>query len=215
MTTTTTARATAPAGFAARLREGTRGDHGSAETSATMRDLATGRIDRARLAWVLAQHLPVYRALEEVADALAGDPVVAPFLVEGLARTAVLEQDLARLQVRGPRPAPGPAAVGYAERIEATRAWPAGFVAHHYTRYLGDLSGGQHIGRALARAHPELELGFYTFTGIDPGAVKDAYRAALDAAPWDGEEQAAVIAEVRMAYDLSARLVADPESAPA
>ncbi|WCO68252.1 biliverdin-producing heme oxygenase [Iamia majanohamensis] len=213
MTSTTTARDTAPAGFAARLREGTRGDHGSAETSATMRALVTGRIDRAGLAWVLAQHLPVYRALEEVADDLAADPVVAPFLVEGLARTAVLEADLARL--RGPEgtPAAGPAALGYAARIEATRGWPAGFVAHHYTRYLGDLSGGQHIGRALARAHPELELGFYTFVGIDPVEVKDAYRAALDAAPWDDDEQAAVLAEVRVAYELSARLVADPSPA--
>ena len=42
---------------------------------------------------------------------------------------------------------------------------------------------------------------FYRFPGIaDPKRFKGAYRAALDAAPWDADEQARIAAEVSHAY---------------
>jgi heme oxygenase len=37
------------------------------------------------------------------------------------------------------------------QRIHETAARPGGFVAHHYTRYLGDLPGGQVIRTVLQR----------------------------------------------------------------
>jgi len=47
--------------------------------------------------------------------------------------------------------------------------WPAGFVAHHYVRYLGDLSGGQILRRSLERAYPNAPTAFYTFERIAKG----------------------------------------------
>ncbi len=200
--------------FSATLREQTAPDHGSAEGSTLMTDLLEGRLDRARMGDMLAQHLLVYRALESVAADLADDPVVAPFLLPGLERVPTLEADvtlllgpdaLATLSAR-----PGTAA--YVERIEATATWPAGFVAHHYTRYLGDLSGGQHIKHIVARTYPDLPISFYTFTEVEsPKVLKDTYRDLLDQAPWSPEDQAAVIDEVKVAYALNERMFADLE----
>lgn len=203
--------------FSELLRARTATDHQAAEGSTVMGELVSGTLAPHRIGEVFAQHLLVYRALERTAASLAADPEVTPFLIDGLARTPALEHDMALLlgdEVDAPRPSP--ATVDYVARIEATTAWPGGFVAHHYTRYLGDLSGGQFIGRALARAHPDLPLRFYTFDGIEsPAAVKAAYRRHLDAAPWSPAEQDRIIDEVRVAYALTDRLLADLETTPA
>jgi heme oxygenase len=90
--------------------------------------------------------------------------------------------------------------------------WPAGLVAHHYLRYLGDLSGGQIIRRLVGRAYGLDTDGvrFYVFDEIPkPKPFKDAYRAALDAVPWDEEEKARVVAEVSLAFRLNRDLFAD------
>lgn len=204
--------------FSAVLRERTSTVHTDAEGSSVMAQLVAGTLPPARIGEVFAQHLLVYRALETTADGFVGDPVVDPFLVEGLARTPALEHDVATLlgddavlEVRA-----SPATAAYVERIEATAGWPGGFVAHHYTRYLGDLSGGQYIGRALARAHPDLQLGFYSFDRIaSPKAVKEHYRACLDAAPWTADERQRIIDEVLVAYDRTSRLLSDLDAAHA
>lgn len=141
---------------------------------------------------------------------MAADPVAAPFDLPGLRRRQALEADLAYFS--GPRwrarIEPGEAASRYCERIrEACFDWPGGFVAHGYTRYLGDLSGGQYIGRqvreALGLAAGDDGVRFYRFPGR-PKAYKDRYRALLDAAPWDADEQRRVVDEVKAAYRLNA-----------
>jgi heme oxygenase len=93
---------------------------------------------------------------------------------------------------------------------EVAAEWPGGFVAHHYTRYLGDLSGGQMIGRMLSDQFGFDTNGvlFYIFDQVaDPSAFTDTYRAQLDAAPWSADEQERVIAEVELAYSLNSGLL--------
>ena len=80
-------------------------------------------------------------------------------------------------------------------------------MAHHYTRYLGDLSGGQAIGRILARAF-ELEDGngvaFYHFEEIaKPKPYKDGYRDRLDALPLTVEGKEKVVEEVKVVFGLN------------
>lgn len=210
----TTTTDTAAVRFSTSLRERTMADHGDAEGSTLMRDLVAGTLDRGRMGQMLAQHLLVYRALEERGRALAADPVVAPFLLPGLERTAALEADVALLL--GPDAAgtvtalPGTAA--YLDRLEALGGWAGGFVAHHYTRYLGDLSGGQHIRRVVERAYPDLPIRFYTFEAVEsPKALKDRYRQLLDEAPWSVDEQDRIVAEVREAYALNQAMFASLE----
>ena len=97
----------------------------------------------------------------------------------------------------------------YANCIRETRTDFGRYIAHHYTRYLGDLSGGQFIGRVMARrfGFETNGIGFYVFDEIaDPGAFKDVYREQLDAVPWDDAEKACVIDEVLVAYDFNTEL---------
>jgi heme oxygenase len=81
-------------------------------------------------------------------------------------------------------------------------ALAAGLVAHHYTRYLGDLSGGQYLGLSIAAAYGLDGEGhrFFVFEGVDPPAFRARYRALLDEAPWSRAEQDMFLAEVTRAY---------------
>jgi hypothetical protein len=73
-------------------------------------------------------------------------------------------------------------------------------VAHHYTRYLGDLSGGQAIGRIIGREFGldgGVGTAFYSFSEVPkPKLYKDAYRARLDALPLDDVQRARVLARL-------------------
>jgi heme oxygenase len=193
--------------FSTILRERTADDHRGAERSPYMSALLDGTLSRAGYTDMLAQHAYVYEVLEAPAPSVADDPAVAPFVHQGLRRTAALEADLTDLvgaDWRSVHPAT-PSTERYVARVrEVGATWAGGYVAHHYTRYLGDLSGGQFIGRIAAKAYdltPEHGGRFADFGGLgDLTAFKDNYRAALDAAPWDADEQVRIVDEIRAAY---------------
>lgn len=195
--------------FSRLIRERSGAHHGSSESASFMTELMGGRATLDDYTALVVQHWAIYEALEGAADAVREHPVVAPFLSPELDRVPSLERDLAALLGDEWRDRLDymPATVDYAARIrEVAAEWPAGFVAHHYTRYLGDLSGGIHIGRLVSRQFGFDPTGpgasFYHFAGIaDPMGFKDAYRAQLDAAPWSSDEAERVVAEVLCAYD--------------
>lgn len=168
---------------------------------------------------LVAQHYFIYRALEAAADRMSTDPVAAPFITDRLTRLPALEADLEFLI--GPDWAdsirPLPTTERYVARIEEVGStWPGGFIAHHYTRYLGDLSGGLFIGRIMQRrfGFETNGVGFYVFDDIaDPRAFKDVYREQLDAVPWDDDERERVVDEVLRAYRFNTELFQDLERA--
>lgn len=199
--------ATAQAPFSQLLRERSRGQHQQAEGSGFMSALLAGHIDRAGYTAMVAQHLYIYEALESVGDSLRTDSIAGRFVSDRLTRVPSIRADLAYLcgSTAHDVPAPLDATVAYVERIRGTAAWPAGFVAHHYTRYLGDLSGGLAIGATAARVYGFQPGGdgvrFYRFERIaKPKVFKDDYRARLDTAPWDPAERERVVDEVLTAY---------------
>ena len=205
LTHQTPATAAPPVGFATELRAATSGDHSSAEGGEFLGALFTDSFTRLDYLHLACAHRAIYRTLESISDALAGDPVVAPFLDRNLYRRDRLDTDVDRLTELLDRPAvdPGPAVREYCDRIAASAGSPARFVAHHYTRYLGDLSGGLMIHRRLIRNLPELVGAdtFYQFGDLgNLPEFKDNYRTHLDAAPFDADEKRAVIDEVREAY---------------
>lgn len=208
--------------FSTALRERSRAAHSGSEHAGFMADLMRGKGTREDYVALVAQHWFIYDALEAAASAFDADAVAAPFITSKLTRLPALEADLAYLI--GPdwraRITPVPTTERYVERIREIQAtgWAGGFVAHHYTRYLGDLSGGQFIGKLMSR---QFELGtngigFYVFDEIaDPAAFKDVYREQLDAAPWDPAESERVIDEVLFAYQLNTDLFVDLADAKA
>jgi heme oxygenase len=207
--------------FSAALRERSSSAHSSSEHSGFMADLMKGEGTREDYIALVAQHWFIYAALEAAADRMRNDPVAAVFITDRLTRLPALEADLEFLLGADwrDRVAPLPTTQRYVERIEKVAAvWPGGFVAHHYTRYLGDLSGGQFIGRLMQRrfGFDTNGIGFYVFADIaDPKAFKDVYREQLDAAPWDAAEQARVIDEVLLAYRFNTELFEDLAAAKA
>jgi heme oxygenase len=217
MPTRATEVADAPADetFAAALKRRTWVDHDDAEYTAYMQALLAGALSRDEYADLVAQHYFAYRIIEDAAGRLADDPLAGPFIHASLNRTAALEDDLRFLlgDAWRERITPNEGTTAYVSRLEdVCYRWPGGFVAHHYTRYLGDLSGGQVIRAAAERAFG-LEDGrgvqFYVFPEIaDHREFKRAYRASLDAAPWDADERELVVDEVLFAYRLNAAVLA-------
>jgi heme oxygenase (biliverdin-producing, ferredoxin) len=214
MTTTDETTAELPR-FSAALRDATWQDHEQAESSTYMTALMGGELPLDGYANLAAQQWFVYAVLEAASDAMRSDPVAAPFVFDELTRLPAIEADLRHLMGDdwSHRIESLPATTAYCDRIRSVCFdQPGAFVAHHYTRYLGDLSGGQYIGRVVKRVYELDDAGasFFTFAAIDDAkAFKDGYRARLDAAPWSPDEQDAVIAEIRNAYRLNRDVFAD------
>lgn len=208
--------------FSQALRERTWTGHGESEGAGFMHDLMTGKGTREDYVALVVQHYFVYEALESAATRFAEDAAARPFLSDQLTRIPALEADLAFLLGDDWRDqiTPLPTTERYVARIREIEAdgWVGGFVAHHYTRYLGDLSGGQAIGRLMKR-HFGFETNgilFYLFDQIaDPKAFKETYRDQLDAAGWDAEERERVIDEVLLAYRFNTEMFEDLSAAKA
>ncbi|MER7557123.1 biliverdin-producing heme oxygenase [Nocardioides sp. NPDC126508] len=197
--------------LSALMREGSRVQHAAAETSSFMGELLGGRVNEKGYADYLLRLRRVYLALESVGrDLAATDAIAAAVHDVALERLAAIDADLA---VWAPGVDTGAvesaAADAYVARIEATRAWGGLYAAHHYTRYLGDLSGGQAIGRLLDRFF-ELDgdgVDFYEFAEIPkPKPYKDGYRARLDALDLDPAEKVRIVEEVQVAFGLNQAL---------
>ncbi len=197
-------------GFAARLRKATMSEHRDAETRSFIARLMGGTVPAAGFAALTAQYLVIYRELEAAALAMRDNPVAGDLADPALSRVTALESDLAHLY--------GPSWEAHVEPVEATRRYaerlrehcytsPAHFVAHHYVRYLGDLSGGQLVGRKVAATYRLGTLGtaFYRFEQIaDPKAYKAVYRKRLDSLDLSAAELDTLVAESQLAFTLNA-----------
>ncbi|MFC8227198.1 heme oxygenase (biliverdin-producing) [Streptomyces sp. NPDC057287] len=202
---------TATTPFSTLIRTASHEQHTEAESSTFMSDMLGGRLGVDAYARYTEQLWFVYRALEDGAETLGTDPVAGPFVQPELMRTAELERDLAHLRGEGWRDGlePLPATAAYAARVaECARDWPAGYIAHHYTRYLGDLSGGQIIRGTAEKTWGFERKGdgvrFYVFEQIsNPAAFKRDYRELLDAVNADDLEKQRIIDECKRAFALN------------
>jgi heme oxygenase len=197
--------------FSTLIRTASHEQHVEAETSTFMSDLLGGRLGVDAYARYTEQLWFVYEALETGTERLASDPVAGPFIQPELFRLPALQRDLEHL--RGPDWRASltalPATQAYATRIaECADTWPAGYIAHHYTRYLGDLSGGQIIRDKAERTWGFTKKGdgvrFYVFEEIaNPAAFKRGYRELLDGVHADDLEKQRIIAECKKAFALN------------
>ncbi len=198
-------------GLAARLREETVVDHRAAERGAFMRVLLRGQLTPGRYANYLLALWPIYDTLERGLARHADNPIVGPLVLPALFRAAAIARDLHDLFDLQPTALPAvPAAIGYALRLRRLADMaPDLLVAHAYTRYLGDLSGGQSLRSGAARvlglaanaAPGTAGLSFYDFPAVTDIAVcKDEFRARLDALPVNAVVADEIVAEARRAF---------------
>ncbi|MBG0829871.1 biliverdin-producing heme oxygenase [Planomonospora sp. ID67723] len=201
--------------FSEVLRSATWGAHESAEDESYLKALMTGRLSREAYGEMVAQHYFAYVALDNASRSLAGDPIAAPFVFPELYREEALVRDLETVYGSGwsSRIEPSKPTRTLVARIEQVAAWPGGYIAHHYTRYMGDLSGGQFIRMELEKIYGYGAGGgvdFYRFDAVGSlPRFKNEYRARLDALPVDEAEKQRIIRETKLAYQLNTEVLAD------
>jgi heme oxygenase len=196
------------AGLAAALRARVDTLHRTAERSGIVAAILTGRASREDYARLLRNLLPAYQAMEAGLERHRHRPALGPLAVPGLYRGGAIARDLDALAGPGWPDMPVlEAAARYARAVEAAaEADGARLIAHAYTRYMGDLSGGQVMRRRLARAMdlPPGALSLYDFPGLgDIDVFKTGYRAAIDAAGHRVADPAAVIEEAALAFRMN------------
>lgn len=195
--------------LAAMLRHGTSVAHRQTESARFFKALLGNQVGRDVYAQLLLRLHPVYRAIENAFEQHRHDPRIAPLHRPELHRSRALEQDLRFFLDPDATPqTPSRAAARYAGRITQVAAEdPALLIAHAYTRYLGDLSGGQVVARRLRSAF-DLDsnrgLAFYEFPAVtDADAYKQEYRRTLSALPFDQPTKQRIVDEANLAFRLN------------
>ena len=182
--------------FSARLKESTKHVHDNAEHSTFMEDLMGGTLNTEAYLRLINQYVHIYEALEAVSEHY---------------RAEYIRADIRSLGQDGDIDAPLSATAEYVERIRATINSPERYLAHHYLRYLGDLSGGQAVAALVNRHYgiPAEALSMYRFTKLPkPKVFKDGYRELLDNAPLTDEQREALIEECIEGFRINASLFA-------
>lgn len=195
-----------PASLVTALYLRTKTLHVEAERTGIIRDLLRGDASRDGYILLLRNLLPAYFAMEQGLERHRGSPHLGQLVAYRLDRAGAIEADLASLcGARWRQDVPLLAAGElYAGRIaKAAEGDGARLIAHAYTRYLGDLSGGQILQRLLARSlqlRPK-DLSFYEFSRYsDLEALKTDYRQALDRAGASFLDSDAIVEEGAIAF---------------
>ena len=195
--------------FAKELKEGTKKSHSAAENTEFVKSFLRGVISKESYRTLVSDLYFVYSALEEDFKIFKNDPVLGALYLPELERVTALERDLRyyygpiwRSIVK-----PSEECQRYVDRIhEVAKSEPELLIGHHYTRYLGDLSGGQ-ILKGIAEKALNLNgegLYFYEFDKIDNAKIyKEKYRSILDKLPLTDSQQNAIITEANYAFRLN------------
>ena len=196
--------------LALELKTGTKGSHTAAENTKFVGSFLRGVISEENYRTLIKDFYFVYSALEEEMERLDDDEFLKPIHFKELNRLNALKMDLRyyygpnwMMEIK-----PSEACIQYTERIhEVADKDPYLLVGHHYTRYLGDLSGGQILKGIAEKALnlPKNEgLHFYDFPKIDDKKeFKTKYRAALDGLTTDSSKINDIIAEANYAFRLN------------
>ena len=195
--------------FSKEIKEGTKKSHSAAENTAFVKSFLRGVVSKDSYKVLVADLYFVYTAIEEDFRIFKNDPVIGKLYLPELERINSLERDLRYYY--GPMwrslIQPTEACQRYVDRIhEVAKTEPELLVGHHYTRYLGDLSGGQ-ILKNIAEKAMNLNgegLYFYEFDKIDNAKeYKTKYRSILDELPLTESQQNAIIVEANWAFRLN------------
>ncbi|GMH85798.1 hypothetical protein TL16_g10345 [Triparma laevis f. inornata] len=196
------------------LKEGTKKSHKEAENVSFVRHFLKGKITRENYAILTGNLYHVYTTMEACQDAHGAKVLGEMYIPEKLNRADRLLDDWRYLtQTEGKFPDPSPATRDYVERLkDISENDPKCLIAHAYTRYMGDLSGGQILARCARKALNLPETGeggrFYEFPEIKEGGkkFKNTYRDMLDRVRPSGDERDRIVGEANVAFVLNMRL---------
>ena len=207
--------------FADALRQRTSDLHAEAEKSGIVLDIVRRRVTRYGYALYLRNLLPAYQQLERCLALQRDQPALQGIARPELFRAGTLEADLQTLWGTGwDRHLPVLASGSrYADRIaHAGKGDGSPLIAHAYTRYLGDLNGGQMLSRILARSLgiDARALSYHEYPDIaDVAGFVTQYRAALDRAGDALRNAGEVLDEAELAFRLNIDLSLEVQHAAA
>ncbi|MDK4275376.1 biliverdin-producing heme oxygenase [Corynebacterium accolens] len=196
------------------LREETAHAHENAERSAFMQRLISGELTAEAAADLGGQLWFVYESLERAVRSVADTPIASAVADPRLERRFALEADLAALVGGDWREKIRilPATASYVARLEEISGSAVEVVAHHYVRYLGDVSGGQVIAARLGALY-DIEpdaLNFYDFSAIGKiPPYRKGYRERLDSLILTADEREALLVEAQRAFAFNSAIFAE------
>ena len=204
--------------LASKLRLGTKKAHTMAENVGFVKCFLKGVVEKNSYRKLVANFYFIYSAMEEEMQKHHQHPILGKINFPQLNRKHTLEQDLSyyfganwREEVKL-----SPAGAAYVQRIrEISQTEPELLIAHSYTRYLGDLSGGQ-ILKNIAVTAMNLSEGqgtaFYEFADItDEKAFKAKYRQILDELPLDEATGDRIVDEANAAFGMNMKMFQELE----
>tara|TARA_Y100000114_G_C11710620_1_gene303263 strand:+ start:92 stop:793 length:702 start_codon:yes stop_codon:yes gene_type:complete len=196
--------------FSKQLKEGTKKSHTMAENTSFVASFLRGVVDESKYRQLVANFYFIYHALETEVENNKDNPFVGPMRLNGLSRHDALIKDCEYFYGDDWREKiyPTEQTQRYVNRIhEVAKENPELLIAHHYTRYMGDLSGGQ-ILKGIAQKALGLKedgLAFYEFPEIsDKKGFKESYRRVLDTIiPATQKDVDGIIVEANYAFRLN------------
>jgi heme oxygenase len=195
-----------------RMRVRTRELHARAEQSGIVAAILAGQATSLDYAIYLRNLLPVYQAMEQALEQHRDRPGIGALVHPSLFRAASIQADLDCLAGPGWADALPQVRAGqqYVAQVARAGGGDGGrLIAHAYTRYLGDLNGGQVLRRKLVRRFgPDFPavrfLEFPAITDIRGSAA--AFHAALDAAADQLADPGSIVQEAAIAFELNIAL---------
>lgn len=207
-------------GLALQLDDGTRKSHSMAQNSAFVTGFFKGLSTKESYRNLITSLYFVYQAMEESFEETTSEEVRALDDSE-LRRMKQLEQDMdffyggewkSKIQ-------PSPGTKAYVARIRTVaKKQPCLLVAHQYTRYLGDLFGGQMMGGMASRSL-DLKNGegtaFYTFDDIPNtyNYITDWY-TRLNALDLTDSQKQEIVDEANLVFDLNIGILQELDGSP-
>jgi len=205
--------------LAMKLRVGTQQAHTNSENIGFMKCFVKGVVDKNCFMQLLSNFYFVYSELEAAIEKHKQHPVISLIYFPELNRQSSLKQDMLFYYGNQWQETikPSPATQAYIARIQQISTHePALLLAHSYTRYLGDLSGGQmlqKIAQSALKLSGYTGTSFYNFEQIpDKQAFKEKYRQALDKLPIDDISADKIVAEANYAFKLNMQIFQELET---
>lgn len=197
------------------MKQASRPQHTAAENSTFITQLMRGQLNLEAYTKYLVNLAWLYEALEEQTAMGVARESSESIWDSRLNRLDAISSDLEELGVENWRAStkPSSAMLSYIEHIKSLNGKAdLRLVAHHYTRYLGDLSGGQAIAALVARHYGASteQLSFYRFPEIDDIVrFKVSYRGHLDGLTLNEDELDALVQEVQLAFEFNQKVFDD------
>jgi heme oxygenase len=199
--------------LAEQLRKGTTKSHSMAENVSFVKSFLGGVVDKNSYRTLVANLYFVYSAIEEEIEKNKDHPSISLIYFPELNRKKSLEKDLEYYYGLDWSNIVSPSNVtqAYVDRIHSIgKHQPELLVSHAYTRYMGDLSGGQilkNIAKNAMKLSGDEGTEFYVFRDInDEKEFKKQYRDALNLISVTDKQIDLVISEANVAFNLNMKM---------